>query len=94
MTLAARFIAPACTALLCASLPHAALAQGFEKVNTTVLSIQTILITISVAVVTIAIIWAGFRMLFQAARLADVAHVLIATMLIGGANAMAALLVG
>ncbi len=94
MTLPVRFIAPGCAAMLCAGLPHTVLAQGFEKVNTTVLSIQNILITISVTVVTIAIIWAGFRMLFQGARLADVANVLIATMLIGGANAMAALLVG
>lgn len=94
MTLPIRPTPLACAALLCTASQHAALAQGFEKVNTTVVSIQAILIAISVSVVTIAIIWAGFRMLFQGARLADVANVLIGTMLIGGANAMAAFLVG
>jgi len=67
-----------------------ALAQGFERVNTTVTNVQAILVTISVAVVTIAIIWAGFKMIFSGARLADVANVLIGGTLIGGAAAFAA----
>jgi type IV secretion system protein VirB2 len=65
-------------------------AQGFERVNTTVTNVQAILVTISVAVVTIAIIWAGFKMIFSGARLADVANVLIGGTLIGGAAAFAA----
>lgn len=68
-------------------------AQGFDKVNTTVLNINTILVTISVAVVTIAIIWAGFKMIFQGARLSDVANVLIGGTLVGGAGAFAAYIV-
>lgn len=68
-------------------------AQGFDKINTTVTNVQTILITISVAVVTIAIIWAGFKMIFQGARLADVANVLIGGTLIGGAAAFASFIV-
>jgi len=71
-----------------------AVAQGFEKVNTTVTNVNEILITVSVSVVTIAIIWAGFKMIFQGARLTDVANVLIGATLIGGASAMAAFLVG
>jgi type IV secretion system protein VirB2 len=70
-----------------------AAAQGFDKINTTVTNIQTILVTISVAVVTIAIIWAGFKMIFQGARLADVANVLIGGTLIGGAAAFASYIV-
>jgi type IV secretion system protein VirB2 len=76
----------------CGSAP-AAMAQGFEKVNTTVTNVNTILVTISIAVVTIAIIWAGFKMIFQGARLADVANVLIGGTLIGGAAAFASFIV-
>jgi type IV secretion system protein VirB2 len=51
------------------------------------------LVTISIAVVTIAIIWAGFKMIFQGARLADVANVLIGGTLVGGAAAFAGYIV-
>ena len=76
-----------------ASLPSLALAQGFDKINTTVTNVNTILVTISIAVVTIAIIWAGFKMIFQGARLADVANVLIGGTLVGGAAAFASYIV-
>lgn len=75
------------------SLPALAVAQGFDKINTTVTNVQTILVTISIAVVTIAIIWAGFKMIFQGARLADVANVLIGGTLVGGAAAFASYIV-
>jgi type IV secretion system protein VirB2 len=68
-------------------------AQGFDKINTTVININAILVTISIAVVTIAIIWAGFKMIFQGARLADVANVLIGGTLVGGAAAFAGYIV-
>jgi type IV secretion system protein VirB2 len=86
---------PHLTAALLAllALPGLAWAQGFDKINTTVTNVQTILITISIAVVTIAIIWAGFKMIFQGARLADVANVLIGGTLIGGAAAFASYIV-
>jgi type IV secretion system protein VirB2 len=70
-----------------------ALAQGFDKVNTTVTNVNAILVTISIAVVTIAIIWAGFKMIFQGARLTDVANVLIGGTLVGGAAAFASYIV-
>ena len=74
-------------------IPQFAIAQGFDKINTTVTNINTILVTISIAVVTIAIIWAGFKMIFQGARLADVANVLIGGTLVGGAAAFASYIV-
>jgi type IV secretion system protein VirB2 len=74
-------------------VPGLAVAQGFDKINTTVLNVNTILVTISIAVVTIAIIWAGFKMIFQGARLADVANVLIGGTLVGGAAAFAGFIV-
>lgn len=88
-----RLATPGLILLLQAVLTQAALAQGFEKINTTVTNINAILVTISIAVVTIAIIWAGFKMIFQGARLADVANVLIGGTLIGGAGAFAAFIV-
>ncbi len=88
-----RRAAPALMALLPALLSQAALAQGFDKINTTVTNVNTILVTISIAVVTIAIIWAGFKMIFQGARLADVANVLIGGTLVGGAAAFASYIV-
>lgn len=79
--------------LLLALASNAAQAQGFDKINTTVTNVNTILVMISVAVVTMAIIWAGFKMIFQGARLADVANVLIGGTLIGGAAAFASYIV-
>jgi type IV secretion system protein VirB2 len=87
-----RAILALCVATL-ALLPKLATAQGFDKINTTVTNVQAILVTISIAVVTIAIIWAGFKMIFQGARLADVANVLIGGTLIGGAAAFASYIV-
>ncbi len=42
----------------------------------------------------IAIIWAGFKMIFHGARLSDVANVLIGGTLIGGATAFSTYIVG
>ncbi len=85
--------APAVAAMLPGMVSQVALAQGFDKINTTVTNVNTILVTVSIAVVTIAIIWAGFKMIFQGARLADVANVLIGGTLVGGAAAFAAFIV-
>jgi type IV secretion system protein VirB2 len=85
--------ASAPAAVLLATASQMALAQGFDKINTTVTNVNTILVTISIAVVTIAIIWAGFKMIFQGARLADVANVLIGGTLVGGAAAFASYIV-
>jgi type IV secretion system protein VirB2 len=97
MTAIRRGIVVPCALRTCAwaaaLLPVLARAQGFDKINTNVTNIQTILVTISISVVTIAIIWAGFKMIFQGARLADVANVLIGGTLIGGAAAFASYIV-
>ena len=77
-----------------ALVPSLVRAAGFDKIEDTVTNINTILVTISIAVVTIAIIWAGFKMIFQGARLADVANVLIGGTLVGGAAVFAAYIVG
>ncbi|WP_271009278.1 TrbC/VirB2 family protein [Paucibacter sp. B51] len=84
---------PVLAALAYALGASSAAAQGFEKINTTVTNVNAILVTISVAVVTMAIIWAGFKMIFQGARLVDVANVLIGGTLVGGAAAFASFIV-
>ena len=88
-----RRLGSAAAAALLATLPTLAMAQGFDRINTTVTNVNTILVTISIAVVTIAIIWAGFKMIFQGARLSDVANVLIGGTLVGGAAAFASFIV-
>ena len=82
-------LAPTLALALAAAPAHAQL----EKVNTTLTLIQTTLIGVSVVCLTIAIIWAGFKMIFQGARLADVANVLIGGTLVGGAAAFASYIV-
>jgi len=92
-TASIRLISLALVPPLLGTLAQPALAQGFEKINTTVSNVNAILAVVSIAVVTIAIIWAGFKMIFQAARLVDVANILIGGTLIGGAGAFAAFIV-
>jgi len=93
LTALIRQTARALVPLLLGTLAQPALAQGFDKINTTVTNVNAILVVVSIAVVTIAIIWAGFKMIFQAARLVDVANILIGGTLIGGAGAFAAFIV-
>lgn len=81
--------APVIAGLAC----QATIAQGFDKINTTTNNVVAILVTIAVAVVTAAIMWAGFKMIFQAARLADVSNILFGGTMIGGASAFAAYIV-
>jgi type IV secretion system protein VirB2 len=82
-------LAPLLIALAC----QVAMAQGFDKIKTTADNVVAILVTIAVVVVTAAIMWAGFKMIFQAARLADVANILFGGTLVGGASAFAAFIV-
>ena len=88
-----RLIWACLTVLWLNAMPMLAQAQGFDKLNTTVGKVQAILVTVAVAVVTIAIMWAGYKMIFQGARLADVSNVLIGGTLIGGASAFGAFIV-
>ena len=69
-----RRAAPSLAFVLLATMSQVALAQGFDKINTTVTNINTILVTISIAVVTIAIIWAGFKMIFQGLSLIHISE--------------------
>lgn len=67
---------------------------GFARASTTVDNVVALLTTIAVGVVTIAVMWAGYKVLFQKNTLSDVAYILIGGTLIGGAAGAAAWLVG
>ena len=62
-----------------------ALAQGLEKANTLVENLLTVLRAISIGVVTIAIIFAGYKIAFSRASFSDVVPFLIGGFLVGGA---------
>jgi len=65
-----------------------------EKVQTTMTVIQSMLIAISVICLTIAIIWAGYKMIFQHARWTDISNIVIGGILIGASGTIAAWLAG
>jgi trbC/VIRB2 family len=64
------------------------------KACTFIRNIHTILNLMSVAVVTIAIIFAGYQIAFAHKRISDVAPILIGGVLIGAAGQIAKMLVG
>lgn len=71
-----------------------AFAQGLEKVNTFMNNVVAVLRGASLAVVTIAIMWAGYKYLFKHADIAEVGKILAGGLLIGGAAQLAAYLLG
>lgn len=75
-----------------------ALADGFSdacsNVETFFTRFETILKVVSVAIVTIAIVFAGYQIAFAHKRISDVAPILIGGLLIGGAATIAAWFVG
>lgn len=95
-TLSALFMAVVLVSVLVA--PSALMAQEFggadERVNTFFTNINGLLNIASIAVVTIAVIFAGYQIAFAHKRMADVAPVLIGGFLIGAAAQIARMLLG
>lgn len=75
---------------LSSSPAFAQLERGTEMLN----QVSTWLLSIGVVVLTIALMFVGFRMMFQAAQWKDVAPVFWGGVLIGGAAGVAGMLVG
>lgn len=70
-----------------------ALAQGgLARVDTFVENVLQVLRGVSIGVVTIAIIWAGYKFLFKHADMAECAKILAGGLLIGGAAEIAGFL--
>jgi type IV secretory pathway VirB2 component (pilin) len=72
--------------------PAFAQAGGLAKVNTFVENVLVVLRGISIGVVTIAIMWAGYKFLFKHADMAEAGKILAGGLLIGGAAELAAYL--
>ena len=81
-----------------AAVPYLALAQGFGGADVKVCgffdNLNGLLNMASIAVVTIAIIFAGYQIAFAHKRIADVAPILIGGLLIGAAAQIARMLLG
>ncbi|BBL35987.1 hypothetical protein Nstercoris_02266 (plasmid) [Nitrosomonas stercoris] len=75
---------------LVSSPAFAQLERGTTMLNT----ISTWLLSIGAVVLTIALMFVGFRMMFQAAQWKDVAPVFWGGILVGGGAGIAALLIG
>lgn len=76
-------------AVVAMAVANPAMAEGLDKVNQAMESILTLLRGVSITVVTIAIIWSGYKMAFQHARFADVVPVLGGGLLVGTAAEIA-----
>jgi type IV secretory pathway VirB2 component (pilin) len=67
---------------------------GLEKVNSFMTNILGILRGASISVVTISIIWAGYKFLFKQGDLGECTKILAGGLLIGGATEIAGYLLG
>ncbi|EAJ1255044.1 conjugal transfer protein TraC [Campylobacter lari] len=64
-------------------------AGGIDKVNTFMENLSTALYAVGAIVLTIAFMWAGFKIMFQGQTLREVAPVFIGGVLVGSASALA-----
>ena len=78
------------TAVLLLIFPESIFAQGgLDKVNTFMDNVLGMLRGISITVVTIAIVWAGYKFLFKHADIGECAKILGGGLLIGTASEIA-----
>jgi type IV secretion system protein VirB2 len=80
--------------LLCLTLfgVHSVAFAQFAAATTALTQIQGVMKSLGVAIVTIAMMYVGFKMVFQAAEWKDVAPVFWGGVLIGGAATVAGML--
>jgi len=92
------FFASAATLVATLVIPLSAIAQDFGGADTKVSrffdNINGLLTIASIAVVTIAVIFAGYQIAFAHKRISDVAPILIGGFLIGAAAQIARMLLG
>jgi len=80
------------TCFLSLLLADTACAQITSQASTILNDISTGLTAIGVVICTIALMWAGFKMMFQHARFGEIANIFIGAMLVGGAATIAGVL--
>jgi type IV secretion system protein VirB2 len=85
-------LAYATTSVVYASTPPAGDGGGLGVIGDFLNNISTILNAASLVVVTIAIVFAGYQIAFNNKRISEVAPVLLGGVLIGGAGAIAGML--
>ncbi|PLZ00416.1 hypothetical protein CY652_21355 [Burkholderia sp. WAC0059] len=73
-------------------LADPASAQITSQASTILSDISTGLTALGVVICTIALMWAGFKMMFQHARFGEIANIFIGSMLVGGASTIAGVL--
>lgn len=59
------------------------------QIATTLTSISTWLSSIGVVIITIAVMWAGYKMAFAGARFVDISHIFIGAAMAGAAGVIA-----
>lgn len=78
--------------LLATMICNPAFAQ-VAKVNSTMALVESILNGVAITAFTVTIMWTGFKMAFQHAKWTEVSNIVIGGIFIGGASALASLLV-
>ena len=66
---------------------------GIDKINDFMQNLSTALYGIGAVVLTIAFMWAGFKVMFQGQTLREVAPVFIGGVIVGSASAIAAYII-
>jgi type IV secretory pathway VirB2 component (pilin) len=80
-------------AAILAALAAGPAMAGLPNLNTAVANLTAILTGVSVAVVTLATMWVGFETLHRGAQWEDVKRIVIGAVIIGGAAALAAMII-
>lgn len=82
------------TAMFCfLAFATPAMAEGLESVNTFLETVTTLLKGAGIGIVTIAIMWAGYKLLFQKSGIMEIAPLFAGALLIGGASTIAGYLI-
>ena len=81
------------TPFILANVALAASGGGIDRVNDFMQNLSTALYGIGAVVLTIAFMWAGFKVMFQGQTLREVAPVFIGGVIVGSASAIAAYII-
>lgn len=81
-------------AVLLAAMSRPALAAGFSTAQSVLEKVETGLMGLAIIVITIATMWVGYRVLWDGKSLADCKNIIIGGILIGGAAEIGSLLAG
>lgn len=78
--------------LIAMGLAEPAFAQITSQASTILNDISTGLMALGIVICTIALMWAGFKMMFQHARFGDIANIFVGAMIAGGSSTIAGVL--